>query len=198
MVLNDSTCDGLLLRPMSAKHLKSTIAETEGWVDREQLEAIHGRSRERQFELAEKYKLTDYESPGGGCLLTDENFAKKMHDFIKHDTFEVRDIQVIKYGRQLRLPDGAKLVVGRNQEDNEKIQVVENDKYVHIKTHGMTGPHSLLSRNASAADKELAARLVITYSKTEPDKTYELDFEGEIVSGVPLESKNDAQAYFVV
>lgn len=197
-VLNESNCDGLLLRPMSAKRLAPTIAETEGWVDREKLEGIFGRNRERQFELAEQFGLTDYESPGGGCLLTDENFAKKMRDFIAHDTFEVKDIPVVKYGRQLRLPDGAKLVIGRNQEDNEKIRVIENDKFLHIRTDGIPGPHSLLSRNASAADKELATRLILTYCKTKPEESYALDFEGERSVGAPLASKSEATRYFVV
>ena len=198
MVLNDSNCKGLLLRPLSAKHLEPTLAETEGWVDREKLGSVHGRSREEQMKMVEEYNLTDFESPGGGCLLTDENFAKKMFDFIKYDTFEIADIPVIKNGRQLRLPDGAKLVVGRNQEDNQELEAVENEKYIHIKTNGMPGPHSLISRKASEADKALATRLIITYSKSKPEETYQLDYEGDIVSGQPFESKAEAQKYFVV
>ena len=197
-VLDESNCEGLLLRPMSAKHLAPTIAETEGWVDRDKLEAIQGRSRERQFELAKQYNLTDFESPGGGCLLTDENFTKKMHDYLKYDTFEVKDIPVIKYGRQLRLPDGAKLVVGRDEHDNEKIEAVENDKYLHISTLDMPGPHSLLSRNASAADRELAIRLVLTYSRTQPNQSYTITIDGQSVTAQPFEDKKAPHAYFVV
>jgi tRNA-specific 2-thiouridylase len=197
-VLNESNCEGLLLRPMSAKHLAPTIAETQGWVDRDKLEAIQGRSRERQFELAKKYNLTDFESPGGGCLLTDENFTKKMHDYLKYDTFEVKDIPVIKYGRQLRLPDGAKLVVGRDEFDNEKIEAVDNDKYIHISTLDMPGPHSLLSRNASMADRELAIRLVLTYSRTQPNESYTIAIDGEKVTAQPFEDKKAPHAYFVV
>lgn len=198
MVLNDSSCKGLLLRPLSAKHLEPTLAETEGWVDREKLGSVHGRSRDEQMKMVEEYNLTDFESPGGGCLLTDENFAKKMFDFIKYDTFEIADIPVIKNGRQLRLPDGAKLVVGRNQEDNKELEAVENKKYIHIKTNGMPGPHSLLSRNASQKDRELATRLIITYSKSKPEETYELLYEDEAVTGQAFDSKAEAQKYFVV
>jgi len=198
MVLNDSNCKGLLLRPLCAKHLEPTLPEIEGWVDREKLGSVHGRSRDEQMKMVEQYNLTDFESPGGGCLLTDENFAKKMFDFIKHDTFEIADIPVIKNGRQLRLPDGAKLVIGRDQEDNAQLQEVKNEKYTHIKTHGMPGPHSLLSKSASASDKELATRLIITYAKSKPNETYELDYEGEIVQNQPFDSKKEAQQYFVV
>jgi len=175
-VLNESNCDGLLLRPLSAKALAPTIAEINGWVDREKLEGIVGRSRDRQLELVEEIGLKDFESPGGGCLLTDENFAKKMFDFIKHDTFEVRDIPVMKYGRHLRLPDGAKLVVGRNKDENVHLQNIVNEKYYHIKTLGLPGPHSLLSKSATEADKELAAKIILTYCKTKEDTTYKISF----------------------
>jgi tRNA-specific 2-thiouridylase len=128
-VLDESNCDGLLLRPMSAKRLAPTIAEENAWVDREKLEGIQGRSRDRQLELAKEIGLQDFESPGGGCLLTDENFSKKMFDIVKYDTFEVKDIPVMKFGRHLRLSDKAKLVVGRNKEENEHLRGIENDKY---------------------------------------------------------------------
>ncbi len=196
-VLNEGNVNGLLLRPMSAKRLAPTIAEENGWVDRECFEGIVGRNRDRQMELAEQFGLKDYESPGGGCLLTDENFARKMRDFIAHDTFEVRDIPVVKYGRQLRLPNGAKLVIGRHQDDNAHIKTIENDKYIHIRTDGIPGPHSLLSRNADTDDRNLAARLILSYCKTVPDVSYRLDFEGESVEASPFESKEGFNRYFV-
>ncbi len=198
LVLNESNCDGLLLRPMSAKMLAPTIAEQNGWVDRERLEGITGRSRERQMELAKEIGLEDYESPGGGCLLTDENFSKKMVDFIKHDIFEVRDIPVMKYGRHLRLSDGAKLVVGRNEEENEHLQNIENDKYYHIKTVGVPGPHAMLSKNASEADKALAAKAVLTYCKTTPENSYTLSFDEIEVQGSPFPSREEIQAFNIL
>lgn len=197
-VLNEANVDGLLLRPMSAKRLEPTIAETEGWVDREQLEGIQGRSRDRQMELAEQFGLTDYESPGGGCLLTDANFALKMRDFIAHDTFEIKDIPVVKHGRHFRLKEGAKLVIGRNKEENEQIEQIVNDKFIHIRTDGIPGPHSLLSADASEADKAFALRAILTYCKTKPDQTYHLDFEGERIEGIPLHARSEVTLYSIL
>lgn len=198
-VLNESNCDGLLLRPLSAKALAPTIAEINGWVDREKLEGIVGRSRDRQLELAHELGLHGFESPGGGCLLTDENFAKKMFDFIKHDTFEVRDIPVMKYGRHLRLPDGAKLVVGRNKDENVHLQNIVNEKYYHIKTLGLPGPHSLLSKSATEADKELAAKIILTYCKTKEDTVYTISFDQtEEMEATPFASRDALQSYTVM
>ena len=198
-VLNEANVEGLLLRPLSAKRLEPTIAETKGWVDRDKLEGIQGRSRDRQMELVEKFGLSDYESPGGGCLLTDANFAIKMNDYIKYDDlFDVKDIPILKWGRHLRLSDGAKLVIGRQQDENEKLQEIENDKFIHIKTHGIPGPHCLLSRNATDADKALAAGAILTYCKTSPDQEYSLDFEGKIVQIKPLASRAEAAAFSIL
>ncbi|MEA3373162.1 MAG: argininosuccinate synthase [Campylobacterota bacterium] len=198
-VLNEANVNGLLIRPLSAKRLEPTIAETEGWVDREKLEGIQGRTRDRQMELVEEFGLTDYESPGGGCLLTDANFAIKINDYIKYDEqFEIKDIPVLKWGRHFRLSDGAKMVIGRNAEENEKLQEIENDKFVHIKTVGIPGPHVLLSANASEADRTFALRAILTYCKTTAETEYTLDVEGEQINVAPLASRSEAAAYSIL
>ena len=197
-VLNESNCEGLLLRPMSAKRLEPTLPEIEGWVDREKLEAIVGRSRDRQMELAREIGLENFESPGGGCLLTDENFSKKMVDFIKYDTFEVRDIPVMKFGRHLRLPDGAKLVVGRQQDENEFLENIENEKYYHLKTIGIPGPHGLLSRSASEDDKAIAAKVMLTYCKTKAEEIYQVSFDGQEVQATPLASREEIKPFTIL
>ncbi len=197
-VLNEANVAGLLLRPMSAQRLEPTIAETEGWVDRDKLENIQGRSRDRQMQLVEEFGITDYESPGGGCLLTDANFALKMRDFIAHDTFEIKDIPLLKYGRHFRLNDGAKLIIGRNQEENEKMEQIENDKFVHIRTDGIPGPHTLLSANASEEDRAFATRAVLTYCKTAPEQSYGLDVQGEKVEALPLHARSEVTLYSIL
>ena len=197
-VLNESNCDGLLLRPMSAKVLAPTIAETEGWVDREKLEGITGRSRDRQLQMVKEIGLENFESPGGGCLLTDENFGKKMFDFIKHDKFEVKDIPLMKFGRHLRLSDGAKLVVGRNKDENAHLQDIDNDKYYHIKTVGLPGPHAMLSINASEDDKKLAAKIILTYTKASSSELYSLAFDDVETLASPFDSREHIQAYTIL
>ncbi len=197
-VLDESNCDGLLLRPMSAKRLAPTVAEENGWVDREKLEGITGRSRDRQLELAKEIGLEDFESPGGGCLLTDENFGKKMFDFIKYDKFEVKDIPVMKFGRHLRLSDGAKLVVGRNKEENEHLQNVENDKYYHAKTVGIPGPHALLSKNATQEDKDLATRIILSYTKADPSEIYTVSYDEVEQSSSAFETRSEANIFNIL
>ncbi|MDD5160629.1 MAG: argininosuccinate synthase [Sulfuricurvum sp.] len=195
-VLNLSNCDGLLLRPMCAQSLEPTTPELEGWVDRDKLENIVGRNRDRQMELAELFGLKDYEAPGGGCLLTDEKFSNKIRDFIAHDTFTVEDIPTLKYGRQLRLPEGAKLIIGRNAEDNDILEAIQNKKFIHITTE-LFGPHCLLSANANDNDKVLAAKLMLAYCKQDFEGEQTLMFGDVGLTTVSDLSRHDAQKYFI-
>ena len=189
---------GLILRPMSAKLMTPTIAEREGWVDREQLLGIEGRSREVQLRLAEEYGFEEFESPGGGCLLTESAFEKKIRDIIEHDTFTVDDIDLLKAGRHLRLPDGAKLVIGRDQADNEKLTKIENSKYIFARALDISGPMSLLSVNASESDKKLSAKLILTYTKTPKEQLGSVKIGDEVIEAIPFESKEFVKEYFIV
>ncbi len=191
-----STADGLIVRPLSAKLLPPTIPEQKGWIDRDKLLDIHGRSREVQMKLAKKWGIENYESPSGGCLLTDENFSNKIRDHIKYDKFDVEDIDVLKWGRHFRLPDSAKLVVSRNQDENEKINEIETKKYIKFSLP-LPGPISLISKEASNEDKELAAKIALTYSKAKPGDLYEVKIGDEIYKVSPFETKENAQKYFV-
>jgi tRNA-uridine 2-sulfurtransferase len=109
----------LVLRPLSAKLLPLTLAERRGWVDRKGLFDIQGRSRKRQFELVEKYDIKDYPAPSGGCLLTDPRFSHRLRDLIKRGrAFSLDDIYLLKVGRHFRLSKELKLIVGRDEKEN--------------------------------------------------------------------------------
>lgn len=187
----------LVLRPLSAKLLPPTKPELEGWVDREKLLAFEGRGRHNQIQLAKDIGLTNYEPPAGGCLLTEENTARRIRDFIAYDTMEIEDIDTLKYGRHLRLPEGAKLIVGRNKEDNDSLQNTQSNKYHKVKIKNAVGPLSLFSKNATQNDKLLAANIITTYAKTEPNKSYEIDFSEFVLEGKKLPSKEEIAKYLI-
>ncbi|MEA2018468.1 MAG: 7-cyano-7-deazaguanine synthase [Campylobacterota bacterium] len=196
--------DDLIVRPLSAKLMSPSKPEREGWIDREKLHDIEGRNRQRQLELAKEIGLEDFESPGGGCLLTEIQFSAKLRDFSDHDTMEVEDIDTLKAGRHLRLPDGAKLIIGRNQEDNEKIKNTNSSKYYKARIEDASGPLCLFQKNSSKADLELATNLIITYGRTNIDQKYNvkfvdsLDVTNEFLSqGIKFPSKEEATKYFI-
>jgi len=187
--------DKLILRPLSAKLMEPTTPEIEGWVDREKLLDISGRSRERQLAMAEAWGWEDFESPGGGCLLTEPVYSQKIREFIAHDSFGVADIDLLKYGRHFRLPDQSKLVVGRHKEDNDALRSLSHPDYLPIRLP-VPGPYSLIHKEASPSDVELALRIALTYGKSRADEVYEISFGERIYSVRPFATKAEAQQYF--
>lgn len=192
--------DDLVLRPMCAKLLPPTKPEREGWVDREKLLDISGRDRKPQLALAKEFGFEDFATPGGGCLLTIESFAVKIKDYLKFDK-EMRDIDVtwLKLGRHLRLVDGAKMIIGRDESDNNALLAHPNDKFEQVKfkeSDDIVGAVSFISKNASKADKELAARLALAYTKASKDVEFEVSIANEKFIIRP-EDKKLAQEFFV-
>jgi tRNA-specific 2-thiouridylase len=187
--------DKLILRPLSAKLMAPTTPEIKGWVDREQLLDISGRARDRQLAMAAEFGWKDYESPGGGCLLTDPAFSAKLREFVAHEELEVEDIDLLKYGRHFRLPEGAKLVVGRHQEDNEALQNIDNPDY-HPITLPVPGPFSLLQRDAAPDEVTLALQIALTYGKSQSDEQYAVVYKERTYTLSPFATKAEAQRYF--
>jgi tRNA-specific 2-thiouridylase len=188
----------LILRPLSAKLMEMTTPEIEGWIDREKLLAIEGRGREVQLRLAKEYGFKEYESPGGGCLLTEASMATKIRDVMEYGKFRVEDIDLLKHGRHLRLPDGAKLIIGRNKEDNEEIKKLSHPEYISANLVDIAGPLSLISKDATKEDRVLAARLILTYTKAPKDEESEVMLDDEVIKVMPFKDKKIAQNYFVL
>jgi len=135
--------EGLVLRPLSAKLLPLSIPEKKGWVNREKLLQISGRSRKPQINLAAKYGIADYPCPAGGCLLTDGGFAQRMKDLMAHSEITLNDIELLKTGRHFRLSFKTKLVVGRNKKENERLLGLANTDDICFEPVEVKGPIGL-------------------------------------------------------
>jgi len=197
LVKRESTLDGKLLRPLSARLLAPTIPEERGWVDRKELLDIEGRSRKRQLELADQLGVNNYSQPAGGCLLTEEEFGHRIQEVFDHkgkDKTTASDLKVLKYGRHFRLPDGAKAIIGRNEEENESLEEFLDD-YWSIRIVDFPGPLTLITREASEEDVVIAARLTGRYSQGRDQETLEaiLERDGKTRSYriEPLERDSD-------
>ncbi len=106
------------------------------------------------------------------------------------------DIDLLKFGRHFRLPDGSKLVVGRHKDDNESLKSLKNSDYIPI-ILPITGPFSFIYKDASRDDKELGAKIAITYAKSKINTFYDVKVGNEIFKVIPLDSKIEAQKYFI-
>lgn len=156
--------EGLIIRPLSARLLDATIPEKEGKVDRLRLLDMQGRGRKRQMERAAAYDIAEYSSPAGGCLLTDANFSRRLKDLFDHGKETLRDIELLKVGRHLRLEGGAKIVVGRNRGENESILRLAGDQDAVIQIEGIPGPVVLVPYGCDGQTLVKAAAVCARYS----------------------------------
>lgn len=160
---------GLILRPLSARLLPETVPAREGWVDMQKLGAISGRSRKPQMEMAADLGIDDYPSPAGGCSLTQENYGKRLRQYLgfKPDS-TLNELCILGYGRHFMLDEQTLLVVGRNQSENKNLNSLTAEGDILIKTQERPGPLGLLRCGAAArADtRRLAAAIVAAYSDT--------------------------------
>ncbi len=165
----------LLLRPLSAGLLEPTIPERMGWVSRQRLGKIDGRSRREQLRLAERYGIKIIPPVAGGCRLTEPNFARRLKDLKDHEGLRgMRAINLLKIGRHLRLSQSTKLIVGRNERDNIELEGNAELYDLLLKPEAVPGPTGLAPITIRADELRLAAAICARYSDAEPGQTVRL------------------------
>lgn len=148
MIEKESSLEGYLLRPLSAKLLEPTIPEKEGKVKREELLGISGRSRKKQIELAKKFKIPWYPTPAGGCLLTDLEFSKKLKKLFQvFSQCQGNDVEILKVGRHFWAGE-VEIVVGRDEKENLTIKRLARPGDILVEMKNYPGPLTL-ARNYS-------------------------------------------------
>jgi len=170
-----SDLEDLLLRPLSAKLLPPTLPEREGWVDRERLYDIHGRSRKRLIELAKHFGLQDIPTPSTGCALTEPLFSRKVFDLIEAPTESRRwDFEVLKIGRHFRFDMATKVILGRDESENERLlymhQLPEAASTAVLYPENFNGPRALLIGPTTDESLHFVGGLLLRYSREfDPD-----------------------------
>lgn len=169
VIERESGLEGLLLRPLSAQHFEATIPEREGWVDREKLMAIKGRSRKELFELADELDVKNYPCPAGGCLLTELSFVPKIQDIFDHcQELNLRDFRLLKTGRHLRIGDSSKVIIGRNEADNNLLETIRLPEEAALTWLDGNTPVGIVTGAQGDDLYSLAARILLRYTRAEP------------------------------
>jgi len=172
VIERESGLETRLLRPLSAKLLPQTGVERAGLLDRGKLLDIQGRGRKPQLALAGRWGITEFATPAGGCLLTEPQYASKLKDLLDHPG-EAADetVALLKTGRHFRYPEGPKLIVGRDKEENEKLLQHGGEGRIFLEVRGVGSPIGLLfAHNPSEEILAWATKIAARYSdaKEEP------------------------------
>ena len=155
-----------LVRPLSANLLPDTLPVAKGWLRKEDLMAIQGRSRETQMALARDLGITDYPQPAGGCVLVEKAYAARVRDafgYVGRENVDVEAFRLLKLGRHFRLSDRAKAIVGRNERENEALEGFATDR-TRIEPVDVMGPTTLVEGAPTEGELLLAAALTARYA----------------------------------
>ncbi|MDA1054510.1 MAG: hypothetical protein O3C40_29090 [Planctomycetota bacterium] len=187
-----SDLDDLLLRPLSAKLLRPTLPEREGWVDREKLYNIEGRSRKRLIALAKKYGLQEIPTPSTGCSLTEPKFSKKVFDLIDAPGESRRwDFELLKTGRHFRFDTQTKVVLGRDAAENDQLlhahQLADANSTATMSPENFVGPLALVIGPRTDEAVEFAAGLILRYSRDYDAGNALVRVDGQIINASTTE-----------
>jgi tRNA-specific 2-thiouridylase len=156
---------GQVLRPLSAKLLRPTIAEERGIVNRELLHGFNGRSRKPQMALATALGLTDYPAPAGGCLLTEPNYSYRLKELLDHDHDPpLQDLKLLRIGRHFRLSRHCKVIVGRDKAENEELINLFGAAGMLLRVPGVGSPVTIVRGCADERVVITAAMICARYS----------------------------------
>jgi tRNA-uridine 2-sulfurtransferase len=156
---------GYVLRPLCARLLRVTVPEQEGSIDRALLQDFSGRSRKPQMSLAKDFGLEDYPAPAGGCLLTEPNFARRLKELFVHNPGpSLKDIELLKIGRHFRFSPSCKIIVGRDKDENEKIESLSAESDCLLKVEDYGSPLAFISGEVTGETIRAAASICARYS----------------------------------
>lgn len=207
VIERDSGTRSILLRPLCAQLMSETEPEKKGWVDRSKLLRMSGRGRSAQIALAAKYNIVDFPAPAGGCILADPILSRRINNLysrepmVKSADITVRDINMLLTGRQLVLPGGGWLILGRDEKDNDKLAKLAQPEDAVLLMEEWPGPTAVLKKAAGKypdsesleKDLQLAAALVVRYGRKLPEGvlcqkvTCLLDGRRKEINSAPLE-----------
>ncbi len=177
---NPSLQEQYTVRPLSAKVLPPTIPEQKGWIDRERLLDIVGKSRKVQMQYIKEYGLYNLVSPG--CWLAQKDIRQRMFNLknIFGTSFTAEDVKPMRFGRHFKLSEKDLLVLSRNESETKKLESYKGEKFVLL-PNVQIGPAGLLTKHSTnnPAVLQTAFEIMLAYSKGEPGKEYEYTFENQ-------------------
>ena len=141
--------------------------------------------------LAEKFGLDDYAQPAGGCcFLTDKAYSVKLADLWASrgkKEYEIDDIMLLKVGRHFRPKPNFKLIVAREEGENNFLQGYRK-QFITLRTMSHKGPLTLLDGTVEDGDLELAAKIVARFSQGRDAESVDVEVAelGEVIKSISI------------
>ena len=131
--------------------------------------------------------------------MTDPEFAKRIRDLIKHDELDMQNINLLKVGRYFRLSESAKLIMGRNETENNMLTALAKDGDYVFGPATINGPTAVGKGPLSPGEIDAACRIVARYcdrdGKLDADITFRRlpESDGRMVKACAMDDADIAK-----
>ena len=110
------------------------------------------------MKLAEEFGITDYPIPAGaGCSIVDKGYARRYNDLVSNNGKDILNIELMQYlaiGRHIRMDKNVKLLLGRNEKENDALEKRERKNCITLKPNYNKGPFGYLELFKNIKDIE--------------------------------------------
>lgn len=193
LIEKEAGLKGKIVRPLSAGILPETEAEKKGWIKRDKLLSVQGRTRTMQIDLSKKFKIDGFLCGGAGCRLTEREFAAKLKDLFEHKKqIGFEDINLLKVGRHFRI-ENCKIVVGRNEQENKQILELKKKSDMLFEVKDCMSPITLLRGKSDKKSIEIAAMLTLNYSDSEIEEAFVKYGKEKLNKEIKVHKINDSE-----
>ncbi len=176
LIEKEAGLEGKILRPLSGKLLPKTEAEEKGYINKEALRDISGRSRKAQIQMTKEFNISKYPCVGGGCLLTDKQFASKLRDLFQHKKrVTIKEVNSLKIGRHFRFGDN-KIIVGRNENENQLLMQTKNKTDYFFEVPDCGSPTTILQGPKTKKVIQKAASITAFHSDRKSEQTANVNY----------------------
>jgi predicted ribosome quality control (RQC) complex YloA/Tae2 family protein len=128
-------------------------------------------------------------------MLTDEHVARRILDLLAHKEKQAvtrEDLQLAMYGRHFRVSDKVKVVVGRDEWENQQLEGYAAGRW-QLRALDHQGPLTLVDGEAGREELTIAARLTARYCDGKQEHTVRVQAEREgeqlLLAVAPLADK---------
>ncbi|KTD08503.1 tRNA (5-methylaminomethyl-2-thiouridylate)-methyltransferase [Legionella jamestowniensis] len=205
LIAEKSGAEDRLLRPLCAKLLPPTLPEREGWVNRETLYDFRGRNRKPQLGLAASMAIDEFAQPAGGCcVLTDDNYTRRLRDMWEHRTtrdYDLEDIILLKAGRHIRPLPHYKMIIARDEAESNFLTGYRK-QFTHMLVRNHRGPMILIEGQPEPDDFITCARIAGRFCSGREEVSVEvelhhLDGQQQVLTVQPLRAEEIPQAWYL-
>jgi len=110
-------------------------------------------------------------------LLTDRGYSRRLRELMDNNPdFDLRDIDLLTIGRQFRLASGEKVIIGRDQKDNEKLLSMKRDDDIIIDIADYPSPIAMIPHGGSEEATKISASICVTHSDAPDDQEIKVTY----------------------